>query len=51
VPKEYSPFVAAVVSYSLPILPFFLAIAIFRHMKAMLSLQKLLLVSAAVVRQ
>ena len=43
VPKEYSPFIAAVVSYTLPILPFCLAIAIFRQMKAMLSLQKFLM--------
>ena len=43
VPKEYSPFVAAVISYTLPILPFCLAFAVFHKMKAMLSLQKLLL--------
>ena len=33
-PTQYSPFVAAVISYTLPILPFCLAIAVFRHMKA-----------------
>jgi len=43
VPNEYSPFVAAVISYTLPILPLFLAIALFRHLNAMLSLQKFLL--------
>ena len=44
-PKQYSPFVAAVISYTLPILPLCLAMAIIRSMaQNVLSLQKLLMV-------
>jgi len=43
VPKQYSPFVAAVVSYALLVLPFLCAWNLFYHMGHMLSLQKLLM--------
>ena len=44
VPKEYSPFVAAVITYSLPLLPVCVVIFILNRLTAMLSLQKVLLV-------
>ena len=44
VPKEYSPFIAAVITYSLPLLPVCVVIFILNRLKAMLSLQKVLLV-------
>jgi hypothetical protein len=43
VPKSYSPFVAAVISYALLVLPFLVAYNIFTAMGNMLSLQKLLM--------
>ena len=44
-PQEYSPFVAAVLTYTLIFLPFCLAAALYRELRAMLSVQKLLLVA------
>ena len=44
VPKEYSPFIAAVITYSLPLLPVCVVIFILNRLTAMLSLQKVLLV-------
>ena len=43
VPKSYSPFVAAVISYALLVLPFLVAWNIFSSLGHMLSLQKLLM--------
>ena len=44
-PQEYSPFVAAVLTYTLIFLPFCLAAALYRELRAMLSVQKLLFVA------
>ena len=43
VPKSYSPFVAAAISYALLVLPFLVAYNLFSAMGHMLSLQKLLM--------